>query len=123
MAENNITLQMEGRIENENHVLLPAFVEKLDSLKKILNQVDVRIFGKRINDFRVIDLTHSSPAKVVIQAVSSEDGVDTSDTVISVVDYINQITNGNIPDNVDYSLLAQFKEFGRGIGSKYTSLS
>lgn len=123
MAKDNITLQMEGRIENDKHVLLPAFVEKLDSLKNILNQIDLSLFGKKISDFRVVDLSHSSPARVVIQAVSNEEGIDSSETVNKVVDYINSITNGDIPDNVDYSLLAQFKELGKGIGNKFTDLS
>lgn len=123
MAKDSITLKMEGVVENDKHVLLPVFVDKLDSLKKILNQVDCNLFGKKTNDFRVIDLSHSSPATVVVQAVSENDNIDSSKTVNTVVEYVNLITNGKIPDNVDYSLLKHFKELGRGIGSNYEDLS
>lgn len=123
MAKDSITLKMEGLVENEKHVLLPVFVDKLDSLKKILNQIDTKLFGKKKNDFRVVDLSHSSPARVVVQAVSDEEGIDSSATVNTTVDYINQITNGDIPDNVDYSLLTHFKELGRGIGTGFNDLS
>ncbi len=123
MSDDSIKLIIEGRVEDDKHVLLPAFVDKLDALKKVLNQIDAIQSGKQVSNYRIVNLSHSSPATVVIQAVPQEDGVDASATVNGVIDTINKITDGKIPDNVDFSLLSKLKDLGKGVGTSISSLS
>jgi len=123
MSDDLITLSMEGRIEDDKHVLLPAFVDKLDSLKKMLNQYDAALSGKQTSNFRVVNLSHSSPATIVLQAVPQEEGMIVSETVSGLIDTVKKITSGEVPDNIDYSLLSKFKDFGKGLGTSISYLS
>jgi len=70
MAENVVKIQLEGRRTDNGHVRFTEFLSRLESLRQVLSVVEQDIIGAAKNSvvYRVIDLSHSSPACVVLEA-------------------------------------------------------
>ncbi|MCD4707368.1 MAG: hypothetical protein K8S62_06495 [Candidatus Sabulitectum sp.] len=65
---NRISLQLEG-VEGRENISLEDFITELTSLKKTLEQTDLVLTGGRKSmEWEVVDLRHSSPATVVLEA-------------------------------------------------------
>lgn len=66
-----ITIQMEGLVQEGGHLRLNDFLRRLEDWKKILNQIDhFSPSGERAEVYyRVVDLSHSSPATITLEAV------------------------------------------------------
>jgi hypothetical protein len=71
MDNNRITLQIEGVAEEKGHVTLSAFLSQLEAVKAALKQTERIITGEEEASvyYRIIDLRHTSPATVVLEAV------------------------------------------------------
>ena len=121
MPANRITVTLEGDVRDSGHVRLSDFLRELEAIKAALRQTE-RIFGYAGNNhlyYRIIDLSHSSPATVVLEAVEElttnkavEAGI--ADTVVT--DFFNsleQITNnGALPEGFDYLAAEAYREIG-----------
>ena len=72
MASNRITLQLEGALEDNGHVTLSAFLSQLEAVKAALKQTERLVSGEDEPSvyYRIVDLRHSSPATMVLEAVS-----------------------------------------------------
>jgi len=73
MTNNNrVTLQLEGTAEEQGHVTLSAFLSQLEAVKSALKQTERLITGEEESSvyYRIVDLRHSSPSTVVLEAVS-----------------------------------------------------
>jgi hypothetical protein len=72
MPGNRITVQFEGSFEDDWHVTLSAFLAQLEAIKAALKQTERLVSGEDEVSvyYRVVDLSHSSPATVVLEAVS-----------------------------------------------------
>lgn len=70
--ENIITLQLEGTEQEQGHITLSAFLSQLEAVKAALKQTERLLTGEEESSvyYRIIDLRHSSPATVVLEAVS-----------------------------------------------------
>ena len=66
MRVDNITLRMEGPEENNRHLELPVFLEKLRHFQKFLNS-GIKGDGREGVVINVMQLVHSSPATLVCQ--------------------------------------------------------
>ena len=66
-----ITIQMEGLVQEGGHLRLNDFLRRLEDWKRILNQIDhFSPEGERADVYyRVVDLSHSSPATITLEAV------------------------------------------------------
>jgi len=65
---NRISLQLEG-LEGGNNISLEDFVSELNALRRTLEQTDLALTGGRKSMvWEVVDLTHSSPATVILEA-------------------------------------------------------
>ena len=73
MANNRITVQLIGTSEDEGHVRLGAFITQLEAVKAALKQTERLITGEDDPSvyYRIVGLRYSSPASVVLEAVSS----------------------------------------------------
>jgi hypothetical protein len=72
MPENRITVQLQGSFEDDWHVTLSAFLTQLEAIKAALKQTERLVSGEDEPSvyYRIVDLRHSSPATVVLEAVS-----------------------------------------------------
>jgi len=72
MPLNRITVQLQGSFEDDWHVTLSAFLSQLEAIKAALKQTERLVSGEDEPSvyYRIIDLHHSSPATVVLEAVS-----------------------------------------------------
>jgi hypothetical protein len=72
MPQNRITVQLVGSLEDDWHVTLSAFLTQLEAIKAALKQTERLVSGEEEPSvyYRIVDLHHSSPATVVLEAVS-----------------------------------------------------
>lgn len=71
-AQNRITIQLTGSLEDDGHVTLSAFLSQLEAVKAALKQTERLVTGEEEPTvyYRVVDLSHNSPATIVLEAVS-----------------------------------------------------
>ncbi len=100
--EHYITLQVEGLPEDDGHVRLPHFIERLQALQASVNAVHKTITGRNNTDlyYRIVAASHDSPLKMVIEPVDRDEGVG-ADSVIRAhdrfFDEVNRLTQGQEP--------------------------
>jgi hypothetical protein len=72
MPQNRITVQFQGSFEDDWHVTLSAFLHQLEAIKAALKQTERLVSGEDEPSvyYRIVDLSHGSPATVVLEAVS-----------------------------------------------------
>lgn len=107
MPTKTITLTMEGSSSEEGHVLLRTFSTKIAKFEALLSSLS----GASESHFRVVDLSHSSPASVVIEEIRTS---QQNFAVDNLLDIVNDIGSNTIPSQADYSLLKKIKDFSGG---------
>jgi hypothetical protein len=66
-----LTIQLEGSLDDDGNVRLEDFLEELGAIKTALKHTELIVAGKpNTVYYRVVDLTHSSPSSVRIEAVA-----------------------------------------------------
>jgi hypothetical protein len=72
MPASRITVQFQGSLEDEWHVTLSAFLSQLEAIKAALKQTERLVSGEDEPSvyYRIVGLSYSSPATVVLEAVS-----------------------------------------------------
>jgi len=72
MPQNKITVQFQGSFEDDWHVTLSAFLSQLEAVKAALKQTERLVSGEDEPSiyYRIVGLSYSSPATVVLEAVS-----------------------------------------------------
>ncbi len=70
MAGNVVRIQLEGRSSDDGHVRFNEFLSRLESLRQVLTLIEQDLVDgtKGAVVYRVIDLSYSSPACVVLEA-------------------------------------------------------
>jgi hypothetical protein len=126
MASNRIKIQITGRPEDNGDVRVEDFIAELTNVKKALIEVDHAISedGSDSVYFRVVDLSHSSPASIVLEAVSISQERDTAELVVNAfINGISQIQEyADAPSDFGYKVLDSFKKLPNGLGSKLGSV-
>lgn len=113
--DNRITLQIVGSDTDNGDVRFDDFLKQLNAIKKALFETDRLVSESEDGQsvyFRIVDLKHSSPAALVMEAVPVEgkpnNAVAILDTFYSVVTDIQQ--KQQAPPNFDYPALQAYKE-------------
>src|SRR5579859_3823187 len=72
MPQNRITIQLTGSLEDDWNVTLSGFLTQLEAVKAALKQTERLLTGEEEPSvyYRIVDLSHNSPATVVLEAVS-----------------------------------------------------
>lgn len=115
MTGYRITLRMEGTDVDSGDVLLSDFVEELEALRKALRETEEVVAGKAVLDWRVVDLSHNSPARVVIEPVFDVTHVpagvpDRRSTVVNgFLGYVRSLNSGVAPPELDSGTLEAFQ--------------
>ncbi|MGY9005129.1 MAG: hypothetical protein ACKVJQ_03355 [Alphaproteobacteria bacterium] len=120
MTDYRIVLTMEGMHDDDGHVRLPTFVAEVQLLMRMVGKIDRRVSkGKTANHFRVINLSHSSPARVEIGVCQASKAMDTRAAVGTMLaDAISGIDSGTVPEHLDRALLQDLRNLARPVGDK-----
>jgi hypothetical protein len=118
MPNNRITIQIEGTGPGGN-VQLQDFLRELDSIRLALIHTEHLVSGRseRTVTYQVVDLSHNSPATIVIEANPIETVRRKRDyshaTLRNFVSSINTIRRtGRLPARVDTATLESYKALG-----------
>jgi hypothetical protein len=107
MAVKKIAIQLRGSREDEEHLQLRDLIDRLSAVKTVLRDVeDYLAEGDNKVKYKVIDLTHNSPATIVLQAESI--GAMAGVVANTVVETLHKIQQGQDPQ-IPSSLLNSFK--------------
>ena len=120
MSANRITVQIMGGDDDFGDVRFEDFIRQLELTRKMLMETERMISeGPRVC-YRVVDLRHSSPSTIVLEAVGENaPGIIGAayDTLIGLQE------RGEAPQNLDYDGMMAFKAFGELVGKSLTALS
>jgi hypothetical protein len=127
MAYKRITIQLKGDPADDGHLRLSDFIAQLDAIKGALTTLEENLTGtgKRSIYYRVIDLRHSSPATIALDAIPTKDARQdiTSLVVDSFVDGIKKIRQGIAPQGFGYETFESFKKLAQPMRKRVTELS
>ena len=119
---NRITVRFVGAHEDGGDVRFGAFIKKLEAMKDSLAETDKVVSeGERSADYKVVDLRHSSPSIVVIEATPiDEEHIESAALVMDTFyETLAGLQNrGDVPAGFDYNALQKFKGLeptGKGI--------
>ena len=113
MDENKqIELTLIGRIEDNGDVRFKEFIQQLDLIKKVLLETKSIVSAKRFVAFKVVNLSHNSPASIVVEAVplSSEDERLTQTLVDKFFSSLDDIDNDVFPSGFNYNTFEAYKK-------------
>ena len=125
MAGSKITVRVEGKPQDGGDVRFSDFIKQLESVRTALRHTE-RLISKGTDSkgrevyYRVVDLKRSSPATVVIEAVTSNPlkEADVSDRVVSKffssIQHIRE--RGEIPADFDLPALEAYRDL-RGLAT------
>jgi hypothetical protein len=135
MADNRVIIELIGALEDGGNVRLGAFIAQLEAVKSALKQTERLVTGDEESTvyYRVVDLRHSSPATVVLEAVSSavQDGIapltprrirqratgDNSNATVSrFFNSLKQIRRKEAPPRADLQALESYRNLTSALG-------
>ena len=112
-----ITVTIESAESSREHVSLDDFSFQLEALRKVLSNTESSLSGKQAKiDWQIVDLTHSSPAEIVLQPVDARIRTEKEDiiseTVNKVIGYFKMLSeNVSPPDEMNQQLREHYKTF------------
>ena len=84
MPSRRISLSMEGPPSEDGHVRVDAFLREIQATISALGELDRQLsgHGRGTTYYRIVDLRHSSPATVVLEACPTGRGDDYSNEIM-----------------------------------------
>lgn len=132
MTTNRFKITMKGD-EADDSLRLGDLIAQLESVKKVLNELDKRVSGKKVPTlyYRVVGLSMNSPATVEILAVSKpaplikqSDKSKHGATVIKrFKSDVQQVNEGKRPVDADIELLETYKSLSQPQNSHVTAFT
>jgi hypothetical protein len=117
--KHQLSLTLEGLPQDDGNVRLADFLRELQLLSSALSKVDrlVSRENRAATNYRIVDLSHSSPARVVIAAFPRRDMPDVRDVVLSsLFRALSQIQRDEVPDGVGFDVLEDFHSMSQPVG-------
>jgi hypothetical protein len=111
--ENRFTIQIRGSSVDDEDVRLSDLIAQLQSVREVLTQIDRQYSNSRKPTvyYKVVDLKHSSPSAVTLEAVAVENSVDRSTAVVrGFISGLKKIKSGQRPADADYLLLEGYRK-------------
>ena len=121
---NRITLTIVGLDKDNGDVELKAFLNQLDLFKKTLDETKRVLIGddpaNKVAYFKLVDLTHKSPARLVFEAVpiTEKDTEKATALVDKLFNSIEEIDEGKIPRGFDYQAFEAYKNLPKLVVTK-----
>lgn len=118
MSGQRLVFQLEGSDEDRGNVRLSDFVRQLDAIRRALGETDRILNEQPTTDFIVVDLSHSSPATIVIEEVVRSDPRATKLSVLKAFfESLAVITRGDLPPGFDYDAMRAYERIGTRVRS------
>jgi hypothetical protein len=118
--KNTITVQLRGMDNDHGDIRLEDLIKKLAAVKKSLADMDRLVGNEGKVYYRVVDLTHNSPATVELEPVAISPGVRNvaggSKLWYTSVESIQD--EKPLPKKLDYYALQGLKELTQGLGTR-----
>lgn len=119
MSGPRLTFQLEGSDEDRGDVRLSDFVKQLDSIQHALKETDRVLHEAPTAYFTIVDLSHRSPATVVIEEVPISANRTTGVSILSIFfASLLQIERGEMPPQFDYDALQAYKGMTTLVGKR-----
>lgn len=121
MAYRRITVQLKGDPMDNENLRLNDLINQLDAIRNTLSHLERKIAEPDASpiQYRIVNLSHGSPATIVFDAIPGTKGKDVSALVVDrFVDGIKNIQHGIIPDDYDADILESFKKIGPRVQKK-----
>ncbi|MEK8016755.1 MAG: hypothetical protein VSS75_007790 [Candidatus Parabeggiatoa sp.] len=113
MKKNQFSITFKGSLDDDEHLRLSDFVNQLGAFKTVLGYIDSSINqqSQKSTYYRVIDLSHSSPACVVLEAVPLKSMNDNTHTIIhQLFRGLQDIISGRLPHDYNDQILQSLKK-------------
>lgn len=122
MADGKITLVFEGMERDQGHVRLETFSNELARLHSLLIKADEAASGgKRNAHFKIVALSHASPAAMTVQAAVNHKRMDTREQALSLIARtIDAVERDEIPPDINYGLLQDLRALASPMGVALT---
>jgi hypothetical protein len=125
-ADYRISLSIEGLASEDGHVLAPDFLRAVQLLLAILKRIERQVTRGAEKDsiyFRVVDLSHSSPATVVLQAQTVTPSQDQRHALLErFFSVLGRVESGSLQGRFDYPMLASIRDMTRPVGRTLAAL-
>jgi hypothetical protein len=111
-----VTVRIEGTDPSSEYIRLADFLHQLSALRDALKRTEEIVSGRTVLDWQIVDLSHNSPATVVLEPIVANDGelppLNRREHIVgSFFRYFRTITEtGKAPDELDRAALTAFKE-------------
>lgn len=102
MTRNRISLTLEGVQENNGHLELSVFAEKIRHFLDLLN-ASVKEHGDKSVVFHVVRLSHSSPATIECEAIAED--METVATAVRATGENLTCAEENTTQNLSHAVL------------------
>jgi hypothetical protein len=132
MAEkmlNRLIITIEGSSVDDGHVRLGDFLDELEAVKEALRQTERSMYNNRRPEvyYRIIDTSHSSPLRMVLEGVPSEPAPQAKSRAKAVVKTftgsVGQLHRNRRPANLDVHALQAYKDLGVTLGRHVQRIS
>ena len=126
MPDKIVKLVIEGAPNDKFQIRFADFLRELNLFLQLLNETDriIQPNGNLSNDYKIIDLSHSSPATVTIEAVPVNPDHDTTEIVISeMFSLLKGIGTGDpLPQKLTTPFLTSVRDMSSIVGSSLTAI-
>ncbi len=115
MAAGKITLRVEGSPEDNGDVRLSELINELQAVRVALKQTERLVTGQdeSLVYYKVVDMSHSSPATIVLEAAAINPKVGKRIALATVQKFFKTLAKidrtGRVPKDVDSNTLEAFK--------------
>lgn len=106
-----ISVQLKGMEKDNGDVEFSTFIQQLDIIKKALSETRKLVSNQAVSYFKVVDLQHKSPAKIILEAVPT-DVKFVQETELIVDKFfrsIDEVVNNIYPQDFRYETFQSFK--------------
>lgn len=120
-----IKLTIEGMHHFNGDPDLDSFVSSAKDFRDILKEVEKNVKGSKQGgvDLRVVDLSHSSPATITIEALHKSGGPDVREIWMETVNRtLHTVSNGTEIDALPIPVIKKVKSLSKRIGKKIAAL-
>ena len=128
MAERQITITVEGAIEDDGHVRLNDLIKQLEFVRNALRRTEHIVTGKTESQvyYRVVDLHHNSPATIVLEAAPARQSPNRQVATRTVSTFFRNLRwiqeKADVPNRVDVPTLEAYRSLGLLLEQNMTSI-
>jgi len=125
MQRKAVTIMFHGLPSEDGNVRLFDFVGRLNSFSAAISRADRLASNSHSSTFyfRIVDLKHTSPATITIEAYPKDPSIDfRTPSFEHVFSIMRQVNENRLQKPVDYDLLESIRQFVAPVGTSLASL-